>query len=64
MFNGHMHLNTVEVIEGIPYVTVMSLVDSAITKGPSGCFAEITVSDDGAVEAKIRGKLSSAVAFR
>ena len=64
VFNGHMHLNTVEVIDGIPYVTVMSLVDSALTNGPSGCFAEIVLADGGALEVKIRGQLSMAVAFR
>jgi 3',5'-cyclic AMP phosphodiesterase CpdA len=64
VFNGHMHLNTVEVIDGIPYVTLMSLVDSGITTGPSGCYAEITASDGGGVEVKILGQLSLAVAFR
>jgi Icc protein len=64
VFNGHMHLNTVEVIDGIPYVTVMSLVDSKLTNGPSGCFAEIVLTDAGAVEVQIRGQLSMAVAFR
>jgi predicted phosphodiesterase len=64
VFNGHMHLNTVEVIDGVPYVTVMSLVDSRITNGPSGCFAEIVLTDAGAVEVKIGGKLPMAVAFR
>jgi len=64
VFNGHMHLNTVEVIDGIPYITVMSLVDSKMTSGPSGCFAEITLTDAGAVEIRVRGRLPLAVAFR
>ena len=64
VFNGHMHLNTVEVIDGIPYVTLMSLVDSGITDGPSGCYGEISISDVGAIEVNIRGKLSLAVTFR
>jgi Icc protein len=64
VFNGHMHLNTVEIIDGIPYVTVMSLVDSKMTGGPSGCFAEITLTDAGAVEIRVRGRLPLAIAFR
>ena len=64
VFNGHMHLNTVEVIDGIPYVTLMSLVDSAMTNGPSGCHAEIFLSDAGSIEVNIRGQLPLAVAFR
>ena len=64
VFNGHMHLNTVEVIDGIPYVTLMSLVDSGITTGPSGCYAEITASDAAGIEVRILGQLSLAVAFR
>lgn len=64
VFSGHMHLNTVEVIDGVPYITVMSLVDSKLTNGPSGCFAEIVLTHSGAVEIKIEGHLSMAVAFR
>jgi 3',5'-cyclic-AMP phosphodiesterase len=64
VFNGHMHLNTVEVIDGVPYVTVMSLVDSKLTNGPSGCFAEIVLTDGGAVEVRIQGQLPMALAFR
>jgi 3',5'-cyclic AMP phosphodiesterase CpdA len=64
VFNGHMHLNTVEVIAGIPYITLMSLVDSGITKGPSGCHAEISLFDTGEIEVNIRGQLPLAVAFR
>jgi len=64
VFNGHMHLNTVEVIDGVPYITVMSLVDSKLTNGPSGCFAEIVLSDRGAVEVRIQGQLPMALAFR
>lgn len=64
VFNGHMHLNTVEVIDSVPYITVMSLVDAGITNGPSGCYAEISLADWGTVEVKIRGQLSLAVAFR
>jgi len=64
VFNGHMHLNTVEVIGGVPYITLMSLVDAGITRGPSGCWGEITLGEGGNVEVKIRGQLSIAVSFR
>ena len=64
VFNGHMHLNTVEVIEGIPYITVMSLVDKAMTSEPAGCFAEIRATDAGALEITVRGRQSMAVSFR
>jgi 3',5'-cyclic-AMP phosphodiesterase len=64
VFNGHMHLNTVEVIDGLPYLTLMSLVDAGITNGPSGCWGEITLGDTGSVEFRIRGQLSLGVAFR
>jgi hypothetical protein len=64
VFNGHMHLNTVEVIGGVPYITLMSLVDAGITRGPSGCWGEITLGEGGSVEVKIRGQLSIAVSFR
>jgi 3',5'-cyclic-AMP phosphodiesterase len=64
VFNGHMHLNTVEVIDGLPFVTLMSLVDAGITNGPAGCWGELSLDEAGAVEVKIRGQLSLGVAFR
>jgi len=64
VFNGHMHLNTVEIIDGVPYVTLMSLVDAGVTKGPSGCYAEVSARNPGGLEVTIRGELSLAVAFR
>jgi 3',5'-cyclic AMP phosphodiesterase CpdA len=64
VFNGHMHLNTVELIDGVPYITLMSLVDAGITNGPSGCYAEVSVSDSRGIEVNVRGELSVAVAFR
>ena len=64
VFNGHMHLNTVEVLDGLPFVTLMSLVDSAMTRGPSGCWAEVVLGDTGTVEVKIRGQLPLGVAFK
>jgi len=64
VFNGHMHLNTVEVIDGIPYITVMSLVDAGITQIPAGCFAEVTLSGRGEVEISVGGRWPAAMAFR
>jgi 3',5'-cyclic AMP phosphodiesterase CpdA len=64
VFNGHMHLNTAEVIAGVPYLTLMSLVDAGITNGPSGCYAEVIASESGGVEMKVQGQLSMAMAFR
>jgi 3',5'-cyclic AMP phosphodiesterase CpdA len=64
VFNGHMHLNTVEVIDGLRFLTLMSLVDAGITNGPSGCWGEVSLGDGGTVEVKIRGQLSLGVAFR
>lgn len=64
VFNGHMHLNTVEVLDGLPFVTLMSLVDSAMTRGPSGCWAEVVLGDTGTVEVTIRGQLPLGVAFK
>jgi hypothetical protein len=64
VLNGHMHLNTVEVIDGIPYITVMSLVDAAMTRGPSGCFAEITITDGGTIAVDVVGQWPAAMTFR
>jgi len=62
--NGHMHLNSVEVIDGIPYVTVMSLVDKAASGVPSECFAEIHAGNGRALEISVRGRQSMAASFR
>jgi 3',5'-cyclic AMP phosphodiesterase CpdA len=58
VFNGHMHWNNVEVIDGIPYVTVESLVDGGLTDGnPAGGFTELVFEENGRIELEVRGKL-------
>ena len=58
VFGGHMHWNHVEVIDGIPYVTVGSLVEVRLTGGvPSGGFAEVVLEDDGRLRVDVRGRL-------
>lgn len=64
VFNGHMHWNHVDVIDGIPYVTVMSLVDASVTDGPAGCYAEIALDEAGPIEVKVRGNLPMGFAWR
>lgn len=56
--SGHMHWNHTEVIEGIPYTTVESLVDCGLTHGqPAGGFSEVLLEEGGRVEVRVRGGL-------
>ena len=58
VFNGHMHWNHTGVMDGIPYVTVASLVCCGLTNGkPGGCFAEVTVEEDRRLQVEVRGLL-------
>lgn len=58
VFSGHMHWNHTEVLDGIPYITVASLVDSNFTNGqPAGGFSEVLLEEGGRVEVKVRGGL-------
>lgn len=58
VFSGHMHWNHMEVIEGIPYLTVASLVDCSFTEGqPAGAFSEVLLAEGGRVEVTVRGGL-------
>jgi len=44
VFSGHMHWTRTTAINGIPYVTLGSLVDGGFTHGrPCGTFAQVTV---------------------
>jgi 3',5'-cyclic AMP phosphodiesterase CpdA len=44
VFSGHLHWTRATVLNGIPYVTLGSLVDSGFTNGrPAGTFASVTV---------------------
>jgi 3',5'-cyclic AMP phosphodiesterase CpdA len=58
VFHGHMHWNHAEVIDGIPYITVGSLVEMRLTGGqPAGGYAEVTVEDGGRLRVEVRGRL-------
>ena len=47
VFSGHLHWTRAEEINGIPYVTIGSLVDTAYTGGePAGAYALLTVGPD------------------
>lgn len=44
VFSGHMHWTRATTVNGIPYVTIGSLVSSGFTNGrPAGTFASVTV---------------------
>jgi 3',5'-cyclic-AMP phosphodiesterase len=43
VFTGHMHWTRAARINGIPYITLGSLVDCSYTEAPSGAFASVTV---------------------
>lgn len=58
VFTGHMHWNHTAVVDGIPYVTIGSLVETRLTGGqPSGGFAEVTVEQTGRIAVEVRGRL-------
>ena len=58
VFHGHMHWNHTAVIDGIPYITVESLVCCGMTNGqPAGAFTEVIVEETGRVQVEVRGAL-------
>jgi 3',5'-cyclic-AMP phosphodiesterase len=58
VFSGHMHWNHTEVIDGIPYVTVGSLVEVRLSGGaPAGGLAGVTLEDGGRLVVEVRGAL-------
>ncbi len=58
VFSGHLHWNHAQVLDGIPYVTVGSLVEVRLTGGrPAGSFAEITLERSGRLAVEVRGAL-------
>lgn len=64
IFNGHMHWNNVETIDGIPYVTIESLVDGGLTDGhPCGCFTELVLEKDGDFSLNVRGDLPMSFSY-
>jgi hypothetical protein len=53
-----MHWNHTAVIDGIPYITVESLVCCGMTNGqPAGAFTEVIVEETGRVQVEVRGAL-------
>lgn len=63
VFSGHMHWNHTEVIDGIPYITVHSLVDCSLTAGrAAGGFSELLLEEGARVEVTVRGGLPMAFA--
>jgi len=64
VFNGHMHWNNVEVIDGIPYITIGSLVDGGLTDGrPASAFAEVTLDEGVRVSVEVRGELPMSFSY-
>jgi Icc protein len=54
-FAGHLHWTRVSMINGIPYVTLGSLVDCAYTAGrPAGTFATVAVRT-GVIDVRVEG---------
>jgi 3',5'-cyclic AMP phosphodiesterase CpdA len=57
VFNGHLHWNHLDVIGGIPYVTVQSLVENLDEDAPgraAGAHAVVSLGEDG-MRVRVRG---------
>lgn len=64
VFNGHMHWNNIEIIDGIPYATIESLVDGGLTGGrPAGGFAELVLEENGNIALEVRGELPMSFSY-
>jgi 3',5'-cyclic AMP phosphodiesterase CpdA len=62
VFAGHLHWTRAQVIRGIPYVTLGSLVDAGYTDGePCGAFATVTVGDG--IHIRVAGRRPAAFHF-
>ena len=62
-FTGHLHWTRTAQINGIPYVTIGSLVDAAYTGGePAGAYALVTLGSE-AVEVSVWGRAPAQFAF-
>jgi 3',5'-cyclic-AMP phosphodiesterase len=63
VFSGHLHWTRAEEINGIPYVTIGSLVDTAYTGGePAGAYALVTVGPE-TVEVGVFGRAPAEFKF-
>lgn len=59
VFSGHLHRSGASRINGVSYVTIGSLVDTAYTEGePAGAYALVTVGSGG-VEVSVAGRAPS-----
>jgi 3',5'-cyclic-AMP phosphodiesterase len=64
VFAGHLHRTTASEINGIPYVTIGSLVDTAYTGGePCGAYGMVTILA-GEVEVNVWGRAPARFAWR
>jgi 3',5'-cyclic AMP phosphodiesterase CpdA len=57
VFNGHLHWNHLDVIEGIPYVTVQSLIENLDEDAPgraAAAYAVVTLGEHG-MRVRVRG---------
>ena len=62
-FAGHLHWTRTAQINGIPYVTIGSLVDAAYTDGePAGAYALVTLGSE-AVEVNVWGRAPAQFTF-
>ncbi len=53
-----MHWNHTQVLDGIPYLTVESLVCCGMTGGePAGGFTEVVLEEAGSLQVTVRGRL-------
>jgi hypothetical protein len=58
VFSGHIHWNHVSVLDGVPYVTLGSVIETTLTGGePAGTTAEVEVDGPGELRVEIRGRL-------
>jgi 3',5'-cyclic AMP phosphodiesterase CpdA len=63
VFSGHLHWTHASVLDGIPYLTLGSLVETTLTGGlPAGTTAEAEVGEAGEIQLEVRGRLP--VSFR
>ena len=63
VFSGHLHRTRAAEINGIPYVTIGSLVDTAYTEGePAGVYALVTVGS-AAVTVGVFGRAPAGFTF-
>lgn len=63
VFAGHLHRTRTARINGIPYVTIGSLVDTAYTDGePAGAYALVTIGSE-AVEVSVWGRAPAQFTF-